>query len=75
MAVATRRLSGWGSTIILDHLDGYLTVYSGLDRILVSPGSTLRQGIPIGSIGPRTLYFEIRYGEATKNTLALLPVN
>ena len=75
VAVATKRLSGWGGTIVLDHLDGYLTVYSGIDRILVSPGTLLRQGIPIGSIGSRDLYFEIRYGETPKNTLALLPVS
>ena len=75
VAVATKRLSGWGGTIILDHLDGYLTVYSGIDHILVSPGTLLRQGIPIGSVGPRDLHFEIRYGDTPKNTLALLPVS
>ncbi len=73
VAVATRRLAGWGKTVVLDHLDGFVTVYAGLEQILVAPGAELRQGIPLGSIGSRALHFEIRYGELPKNALALLP--
>ena len=74
VAVATRNLSGWGRTIVLDHLDGYLSIYAGLDQLLAAPGTMLRQGIPLGVIGERALHFEIRYGSAAQNTLALLPV-
>ena len=73
VAVATRQLSGWGKTVVLDHLDGYLSIYAGLDQLLVAPGTTLRQGIPLGVIGEHTLHFEIRYGSVPKNTLAMLP--
>ena len=73
VAVATRHLAGWGKTIILDHVDGYLTIYSGLDQMLVAPGAHLRQGMPIGNVGSRALHFEIRYGETIRNALALLP--
>ena len=73
VAVATHRLSGWGKTVVLDHFDGYLSVYAGLEEILVAPGSALRQGIPIGNVGSRPLYFEVRYGTTPKDTLALLP--
>ncbi len=73
VAVATHQLSGWGKTVVLDHFDGYLTVYAGLNRILVSPGGDLRQGMPLGSVGDRALFFEIRDGAVAKNTLALLP--
>ena len=73
VAVATQHLSGWGKTVIVDHLDGYLSIYSGLRQILVSPGANLRQGTPLGSIGPRALHFEIRYGTLPKDTLLLLP--
>ena len=58
---------------MLDHLDGYLTVYAGLEQLLTAPGATLRQGIPLGSLGARALHFEIRYGAVPKDTLALLP--
>lgn len=73
VAVATHRLSGWGKAVILDHLDGYLTVYAGLEQLLTTPGASLRQGVPLGSIGSRALHFEIRYGTTLKDTLALLP--
>lgn len=75
VAVAARNLSGWGRTIILDHFDGYLTVYAGLDQIVVPPGADVRQGLPLGHVGRRALHFEIRYGTAPKNTLSLLPRN
>ena len=73
VAVATHRLSGWGKTVVLDHLDGYLTIYAGLDQLLTSPGTDIRQGVPLGTVGSSAVYFEIRYGETPKNTLALLP--
>ena len=73
VVVATHQLSGWGKTVVLDHFDGYLSVYAGLEDILVAPGSALRQGIPLGSAGARPIYFEVRYGTTPRDTLALLP--
>ena len=73
VAVATHRLSGWGRTVILDHFDGYLTVYAGLAQILVAPGADVRQGLPVGSLGAEALHFEIRYGSTPRNAVALLP--
>ena len=73
VAVATQRLSGLGKTVILDHLDGYYTIYGGLEQLFVSPGASVRQGIPVGSLGSSSLHFEVRYGVEPKPTLALLP--
>ncbi|MBI3321814.1 MAG: peptidoglycan DD-metalloendopeptidase family protein [Candidatus Omnitrophica bacterium] len=73
VTVATKQLSGWGKTVVLDHWDGYLSIYSGLDQILVVPGAELRQGVPLGSSGANAVHFEIRYGPTPKNTLSLLP--
>jgi murein DD-endopeptidase MepM/ murein hydrolase activator NlpD len=73
VAVSTRRLSGWGKTVIVDHLDGYLTIYAGLDQILAGPGAAVRQGMPVGTLGSQALHFEIRYGASLKNALTLLP--
>jgi len=73
VAVATRRLAGLGPTVILDHLDGYYTIYGGLEQLFVSPGSFVKQGIPVGSLGSSSLHFEVRYGPEPKSTLALLP--
>jgi murein DD-endopeptidase MepM/ murein hydrolase activator NlpD len=73
VAVATRHLSGWGPTVVVDHLDGYLSVYARLHQALVPPGAMLRQGTPLGTLGTRALHFEIRYGVTPRNTVALLP--
>lgn len=73
VAVAASHLSGWGKTVILDHLDGYLSVYAGMDQLYVMPGAMVPQGSPLGSIGEGALHFEIRQGTKPKNTLALLP--
>jgi murein DD-endopeptidase MepM/ murein hydrolase activator NlpD len=73
VAVATRRLSGWGTAVVLDHDDGYLTVYAGLAQLLVAPGTDVRQGLPVGIAGSGAVHFEIRYGATAKNPMALLP--
>jgi murein DD-endopeptidase MepM/ murein hydrolase activator NlpD len=73
VALATRRLAGWGATVVLDHFDGYLTIYSGLDQVLVTPGAGLPQGTPVGSLGTQALHFEIRQGTRARSPLALLP--
>jgi murein DD-endopeptidase MepM/ murein hydrolase activator NlpD len=73
VAVATRQLSGLGTTVVLDHQDGYVTVYAGLDQLLVAPNTVLRQGMPLGSLGASALHFEIRHGAKPKNALAFLP--
>ena len=74
VAVATSRLSGWGNTVVVDHLDGYLSVYAGMDQLLVAPGAAVRQGVPVGLLGSRPLHFEIRSGTRPKSVVALLPV-
>ena len=73
VAVASRELAGWGKTVLLDHGDGYVTVYARLEQLLVSPGATIQQGNPIGQLGRAPLYFEIRYGTSVRDPLQLLP--
>lgn len=73
VAVATRQLSGWGQTIVLDHADGYVTIYSGLEELLTRPGAVVQQGRPIGRTGQVGLHFEIRRGRYAKDPLTLLP--
>ncbi len=73
VALAARQLAGFGKTVVIDHLDGYLTVYSRLAQLLVSPGTRLRQGTPIGLLGAQALHFEIRQGVGSRDAVALLP--
>lgn len=73
VAVAAHELSGWGKTVVVDHLDGYFTVYAGLEQVLVAPGSSIPQGAAVGNIGAHPLHFEIRYGALPKNPMSFLP--
>ena len=70
-------LEGYGKTVILDHDDGYLSIYTGLSEIFVSSGAKLSAGQTLGKSGqlPENkmgLYFEIRYHNQPMNPLSWL---
>ena len=45
-----------GSTVVIHHTDGYVTVYSSLDSsLLVSPGDVVTMGQQIGVVGNTAL--------------------
>ena len=64
-------LRGFGKTIIIDHADGFSTVYAGLDESLVKPGDTVQKGAPIAR--GINLHFEIRKGYVSQNPYFYLP--
>lgn len=51
----------YGSMVVLDHGQSHYTVYSGLERIDVSVGQSVRPRQELGASGS-TLYFEVRQG-------------
>jgi septal ring factor EnvC (AmiA/AmiB activator) len=60
-------ISGYGTTIILDHTEGYHSLYARLNRVLVKEGDIVETREVLGTIGgacalgtPDTLYFELR---------------
>ena len=67
-AVAYRGwLKGYGNLLVLDHGDGYYTLYAHASQILVDEGDQVKGGELIGRVGetgsvegPR-LHFEVRY--------------
>lgn len=58
--------SGFGQLIIIDHLDGYLSLYGYNQRLLRSTGDWVTPGEPVATVGDSGgqaragLYFEIR---------------
>ena len=62
------RLPGFGLCVILDHGEGYYTLYAYLERVFVAAGAKVAQGQIIAEVGrpsdgePPQLYFEIRKG-------------
>jgi len=72
-----QRLGTYGLTVVVEHGNGYFSLYMQLGSAAVSAGSTVQKGETIGTVGGENtdqgphLYFEIR-GE---NQIALDPAD
>lgn len=72
-------MKGFGKTVILDHGDGFQTVYAYNSRILTSPGAIVRQNEAIAKTGntgrakQASLHFEIRKAGEPQNPYYYLP--
>lgn len=72
-------LPGYGQTVILDHGDGYTTVYAWNSEILVRAGEVVPQRQRIAVVGATGraaapgLHFEIRRGHQPQNPFYFLP--
>ena len=71
--------AGYGNHVIIDHGNGFVTLYAHLNSIYVKPGESVTAGQQIGglgntgnSTGPH-LHFEIRYQGVPRNPLNYLP--
>jgi len=63
---ASGHLTGYGNYVVIEHGNGFVTLYGHLDKLLVTAGQAVKQGQVIGllgstgwSTGPH-LHFEIR---------------
>lgn len=70
--------SGYGNYVIVDHGNGFTTLYAHLNSVFVKPGETVSRGQQVGtmgntgnSTGPH-LHFEIRYGGVPYNPAGYL---
>lgn len=70
------RYGSYGRIVILDHGDGYYSVYGGLGAVEVRVGDDLSRDARIGGIGtdfsPPALFFEVRKGTRTLEPRAWL---
>jgi len=70
----------YGNTIIINHLNGYVTVYAYNQKNLVVKGQRVNRGEKIALVGlgnslTPTLHFEIRKDTVPRDPLKLLPPN
>ena len=68
-------LEGFGKVIVIDHGDGYISIYSGLSEIEVAKGYAIAAGSRLGVSGTlpsgmEGLYLEVRYNGQTMNPLS-----
>jgi murein DD-endopeptidase MepM/ murein hydrolase activator NlpD len=70
--------TGYGNRVIIDHGNGFITVYGHLSKVSVAGGQTVKRGDMIGlmgstglSTGPH-LHFEIRANGKTQDPLGYL---
>lgn len=70
--------AGYGNRILIDHGNGYTTLYAHLSKIYVSLGQTVNKGAAIGRMGSTGrstgihLHFEIRLNGAALDPLGFL---
>lgn len=70
MAVATYS-SSYGNYVMINHANGYTTLYAHMSSIAVSAGQTVSKGQKIGYVGSTGwstgahCHFEIRYNGST----------
>ena len=70
---------GYGNYIVIDHGNGFQTLYAHLSAVLVEVGQSVGKGGRIGSVGSTGrstgphLHFEIRYQGAQRNPFGYLP--
>lgn len=71
-------LAGYKDTIIIDHEDGFFSVYGMNEALLVSLGSRVAQGTPVARVAkggnrPAYIHFQIRKHSVAENPLYYLP--
>ena len=76
--VSNSRMRGYGETVVVDHGDGFRSLYAHNSTVLVEPGEPVRRGQPIARVG-RTgnastyhCHLEIRRGNVPVNPLRYL---
>lgn len=69
---------GYGNMVVVDHGNGYMTLYGHLNSIYVRPGENVALGKSIGTVGNTGnstgshLHFEIRYDGLPRNPFGFL---
>ena len=66
-------MTGFGNILIVDHGNGYMSLYAHADGLLKDPGTPVRRGDPVATVGTSggqemaALYFELRRNGAPVN--------
>jgi len=70
--------SGYGNRVLIDHGNGYVTLYAHMSVVSVQVGQTVRRGDVIGQVGSTGrstgphLHFEVRHGGVNEDPTSYL---
>jgi lipoprotein NlpD len=60
VAYADSQLKSQGKIIIIKHLNGFYSIYTQNQNLLIREGDTVRRGQVIATTGRQKFYFEIK---------------
>ena len=69
VAYAGSEMQGYGNMLLIEHADGYTSVYAHNRALLVGVGDVVRRGQPIATVGrsgavtEARLHFQLRAGD------------
>lgn len=72
---------GYGKCIVIDHMNGYKTLYAHLSQCLVDEGTYITDHYPIGKVGSTGrstgahLHYEITYSNQHKDPINFIHIN
>jgi murein DD-endopeptidase MepM/ murein hydrolase activator NlpD len=72
---------GYGYFVMIDHGDGYATLYAHMSKVIATNGATVNCGDLIGEVGTtgdstgNHLHFEVRYNNVCQNPANYISVN
>jgi murein DD-endopeptidase MepM/ murein hydrolase activator NlpD len=72
---------GYGKCIVIDHMNGYKTLYAHLSQCLVNEGTYITDHYPIGKVGSTGrstgahLHYEITYSNQHKDPINFIYIN
>jgi septal ring factor EnvC (AmiA/AmiB activator) len=74
-------LRGYGNLLIIDHGEGYATVYAHNQTNVATTGAVVRQGDVVAAVGETgdssepNLHFEVRQDNVARNPVFYLPAH
>jgi murein DD-endopeptidase MepM/ murein hydrolase activator NlpD len=71
--VAIDYMDGYHNYVILEHPNGFFTVYGNLDEVFVGEGQSIKKGAVLGNlVKEKGLYFQVNQGKKTLDPISLI---
>jgi septal ring factor EnvC (AmiA/AmiB activator) len=68
-------LRGYGKFLIIEHEDGYYSMYSGLENLIVEQNQIVQRGEKIGNTATGVIKFELRKGRESIDPIGWLRID